>query len=323
MNEDIKKILKIGGFMGGTFILIGLFLLITLGMFSGHNISKNKTLTTGNFPGSYPPAAMGEATELMVADRGMKMVEQPMGGAMLNQVTSIDEGVLVEDAKIIKDGNLSLRIKNIEVATGKIADITKQMGGELFSTNFYEEVAGQKSGFLTIKVPVANFEKTLAEIKKVATQVSNESTNAQDVTEQYTDLQAQLKNKKAEEESFVKILGAAGKIDDVLAATREVARVRGEIERLEGRIRFMDNQTDMSMITVNLTEDTNIVLANDSWRPWQVVKESFKELITNIQKFADGVIRFIIIGIPALVPFAILVGFLYWIARKMFKKINS
>ena len=152
-------------------------------------------------------------------------------------------------------------------------------GGVVFATNFYERVKGQKSGYITIKVPVDKFEETIGDIKKVATQVTSESTNGFDVTEQYSDLKAQLKNKKAEEESFVKILGTAGKIDDVLATTREVARVRGVIERLEGEIRFMDSQTDMSTITINLTEDANIIPAKDGWRPWEVVMQSVKELI--------------------------------------------
>ena len=121
----------------------------------------------------------------------------------------------------------------------------------------------------------------------------------------------------------MKILGTAGKIDDVLATTREVNRVRGEIERLEGRIRFMDSQTDMSTIRVNLTEDVNVVPVSEGWRPWEVVKQSFKELMVNIQEFADGIIRFIIVGIPSLIPFVLLIGFLYWAAKKIFNKISA
>ena len=236
---------------------------------------------------------------------------------------SVEPEMAVTDKKVIKNGNISLTVGDTEWAAEEVSKIAREKGGEVFTTSLYEKIKGQKSGFITIKVPVDKFEETIKEIKKIATQVLKESTTGQDVTEQYVDLQAQLKNKKAEEESFVKILGTAGKIDDVLAATREVSRVRGEIERLEGRIRLMDSQTEMSTITIDLGEDVEVTPIGEGWRPWEVVKKSFKELIDNIQGFADGVIRFIIVGIPSLIPFILLAALLFWGGKKIYRKISA
>jgi hypothetical protein len=246
-----------------------------------------------------------------------------VGSETAEMMPAVEDASYVEtDKKVIKNGDLNLQIESTEKSAQEIGNIVRGKGGEVFATNFYERVKGQKSGFITVKVPVNKFEETINDIKKIATQVLSESTNGQDVTEQYTDLQAQLKNKRAEEESFVKILDTAGKIDDVLAVTREISRVRGEIERLEGKIRFMDSQTDMSTITINLTEDTTIVPVNEGWRPWQVVKQSVKELIASVQGFVDGIIRFVIVGIPSLIPFALLIIFLIWVGRKVHTKIG-
>jgi len=242
-------------------------------------------------------------------------------GMMLSQTTSA-EPILVEK-KVIKNGNLTLKVENTEKSVEEITGIVKNQNGEVFSTNFFERIKGQKSGNITVKVPVDKFEETLNQIKVVATQVVSESTTGRDVTERYTDLQAQLKNKRAEEESFVKILDRAGDIEDVLAVTKQISRVRGEIERLEGQIRFMDSQTDMSTITINLSEDIEIAPVQNDWRPWQVAKKSFSDLINNIQDFVDGIIRFVIVGIPSLIPFFLFLAVIYWIGKKFWMKIRK
>ncbi|EKE21184.1 MAG: coiled-coil protein [uncultured bacterium] len=327
-DEKTKKVLKIGGIVVSLILIYSLFTLFFGGGMQTKKVSP-ASLSKNNMNGGYGINSPMMSAESIDSDavsagvaQGNRMMKESVATDNFIQ-TEVDESAQITDKKVIKNGDLSLKIGSADWAANEISNIVKQKGGEVFSTNFYEAVRGQKSGFMTVKVPVAKFEETVSDIKKIAVQVISESTTGQDVTERYTDLQAQLKNKKAEEESFVKILGTAGKIDDVLAATREVARVRGEIERLEGKIRFMDSQTDMSTITINLTEDVTVAPVNEGWRPWQVVKQSVKELVSNIQDFADGIIRFIIVGIPSLIPFILLIVFLIWAGKKLFRKINS
>lgn len=331
-EEKIRRFVKIGLVFVGIFLVFGFF---SLFMGKSSNQLGYSTISSSNSRGgvmmdsSYEmpaPMATGMGSDaVQVGDSayGRMAKNEMIASEPATMMISEDQNTLVEtDKKVIKDGNLSLQIEDTEKSAQEISNIVKGKGGEVFATNFYERVKGQKSGFVTVKVPVNKFEETINEIKKIATQVLSESTTGQDVTEQYSDLQAQLKNKRAEEESFVKILDTAGKIDDILAVTREISRVRGEIERLEGKIRFMDSQTDMSTITINLTEDTTITPVNEGWRPWQVVKQSVKELIASIQGFIDGIIRFVIVGIPSLIPFAILIGFLVWVGRKVYRKMT-
>jgi hypothetical protein len=222
------------------------------------------------------------------------------------------------EKKIIKTGNLSLKVEKTDTAAEAIGNIAKVNGGDVYNSNFYESMQGTKVGYLSVRVPYDNFEKTFSEIKAVATQVVSESTNAADITEQYIDLEARLKNKQAEEESFIKLLDRSGKMEDVLAVTKELARVRGEIEQLEGQKRYYDSQVDMSTITVNLSEDVAITPVNKDWRPWQVVKAAVKELIANGQGFVDGTIRFIVIGLPVLFVYALILWILYLIGRKIY-----
>jgi len=167
-------------------------------------------------------------------------------------------------------------------------------------------------------VPYNNFDAAFSEIKKVATQVVSEASNAQDITAEYIDLEARLKNTQAEEVSFVALLNRSGKIEEILAVTREVARVRGEIEQLQGQMRYLNSQTDMSTITANLTEDVEIATASQDWRPWQVIKISVKRLITSGQNFIDGLIAFLIVVLPMLIIYGLIIWLIYYVGRKIY-----
>jgi len=233
------------------------------------------------------------------------------------------EAVAVQtDKKIIKNGSITAKVDRVDEAAEKISEIAKNNEGEIFSSNFNQTSKKVKSGNIVVKVPTGNFEKTFNEIKEVASLVVRELTSGADVTEQYTDLQSRLKNKRAEEESFVKILDRAGKIKDILDVTKELARARGEIEVLQGRIRLMDSRIDMATISVSLSEDPDITVV-DSWRPLQVVKGALNDLIKSVQQFIDFIIVLVIRTIPILLLYLIVIVVIYWAGRKIYNRFRK
>jgi len=229
-----------------------------------------------------------------------------------------NSNVAAVEKKIIKTGDLNLKVEKTDAAAENITNIAKANQGEVASSNFYQSSRGVKSGYIIVRLPFNKFEAVFKEIKKVARQVMSESTNAQDITEQYIDLEARLKNAQAEEASFVALLNRWGKVEEILSVTREVARVRGEIEQLQGQLRYLNSQTDMSSITVNLSEDVEITPVSQDWRPWQVVKTSVKRLIINGQNFIDGLMAFLIVVLPALIVYALVIWLLYYAGRKIY-----
>ncbi len=320
MDEKTKKWLKIAGIIIGLLLLYGIF-----NLFYGDVSREASYHLKGNESGLSQEAEY--STGYPVSDLSL---EASMPKATESRMENLTESKEIpagdeesQEKRVIKNGNFSLKVADTEAAADKISEIAKSKEGEVFSSNFYERVKGSKSGDITVKVPVEKFEETMNEIRKIATQVVSESTTGQDVTEQYADLQAQLKNKRSEEQAFVKILDQSGKIEDILKVTKEISRVRGEIERLEGRIKYLESQTDMSVISVYLSEDVEIKPIGEDWRPWQVVKSSVKTLIKNIQNAVDGVIYFLIVSLPAIILWVIIILIAWTIGRKIWKKFKK
>jgi len=301
----IKKILKIAGIVLVAFIILYFGLMIvssSLGI-GGNTVSDESGAgAVGTFQAVAPSMKSSFVSTGEIARDS---------NAAATAVTAVDK-------KIIKTGSLSLKVEQAETAAEAIANIAKVNKGKVASSNFYESTRGVKSGAITIRVPYNNFDAAFSEIKKVATQVVSEASNAQDITAEYIDLEARLKNTQAEESSFVALLNRSGKIEEILAVTSEVARVRGEIEQLQGQIRYLNSQTDMSTITANLTEDVEIATASQDWRPWQVIKISVKRLIASGQNFIDGLIAFLIVVLPALIIYGLIIWLIYYVGRKIY-----
>ncbi|MDO8668359.1 MAG: DUF4349 domain-containing protein [bacterium] len=313
-----QKLLKIAGAVLLVFFVLYFGLMIILSGSRNTRKTVSNQLAVGvmdSFQGSAPgfSGGAGEAYSTEIAMDSAKAIRQESAPGVSDTV----------DKKVIKTGNLSLKVEKAETAAENITNIAKLNKGEISNSYFSESSRGVKSGYLTVRVSYQNFEAVFNEIKKVATQVMSESSNAQDITAEFIDLEARLNNKRAEEVSFVALLNRSGKIEEVLAVTREIARTRGEIEQLEGQMRYLSSQTDMSTITVNLSEDVAIASASQDWRPWQNLKTSVKQLITNGQNFVDGLISFIIVVLPLLVIYALIIWLIYYIGKKVYRRYTN
>ncbi len=256
----------------------------------------------------------------------MKSSEAVSAPAVGMMTAAPEDNALVTEKKVIKTGDLSLQVESVEKTMEHLRWVASQFGGDIFSSSVYD-VSGNgvsKSGQATLKVPVAHFDEAMQSAKSIARVVASETTSGQDVTSDYIDLQARLKNKQAEEESIAAILDRdTNKIDDVLQVTMQLARVRGEIEQLQAQVKYLDNQTDMSTINVSFSEDAQVGKADTTWRPSQEVKNAVNALIVAGQRMISFLISFIIAVLPILIILLLIFGgILYVVVKKLYSWLN-
>src|SRR5574341_1031503 len=164
-----------------------------------------------------------------------------------------DSGKIVPlDRKIISTASIQLEVENVQIIFNAITNITLAQGGFISSSSVYD-VGGRNNGQVTVRVPQKNFYRTIEQIETLGT-IKSKEISGQDVTEEFVDTGARLDNFKRQEARLQEILKMANTVNDVLEVEHELERVRGEIERLTGRLNYLNQSVEMSTITVNAAE---------------------------------------------------------------------
>jgi len=222
--------------------------------------------------------------------------------------------------RIIKTGSLTLEVKSSRESAQKVSDIANSQGGFVESSNVVENNDGTVSAYATIRVPEAKFEATLASLRALALRVSSESVNGQDVTEQYTDIQARLVNAQAQEQQYLDILKKANSVTDILAVQQYLSQVRYEIESYQGQIKSLSNQTTYSTISVALNEQANLNLPAGKFDLARDFKQAGQAVILLAQAFLTFAVWFVIIGGALAIPAAIIIFVVYKLVRRLINR---
>ncbi|MFA5853850.1 MAG: DUF4349 domain-containing protein [Patescibacteria group bacterium] len=220
------------------------------------------------------------------------------------------------DQKIIKTGALELLVDDVSNTAAKIGGIAVDRGGYVQSSSITEGGNGTYYGNIVVRVPVEKFESTMADLRGLATLVRNESSNGQDVTEQYTDLEAQLRNAKAQEETYLEVLKQARSVEDILKVQERLGSIRAQIESLQGRIQYLTNTTSLSTISVSLSEEPVVRAPTKEFRPVTIIKTAFQTLVVVVQDLIAGLIWLVIVWGGILLP----IGLVVWLIVRAWKR---
>jgi hypothetical protein len=208
--------------------------------------------------------------------------------------------------RVIRTAELSLDAVEPIVAQGMIIHLAEARGGFVLSADTSrirdEDGAEQTVATVVFRVPAGAFDATLEALRGLGS-VSNEKATGQDVTDEYVDLEARLKAQRAVEAQYLAILKDARTIPDILAVQQKLGEVRTDIERAEGRRRFLDSQTSLSTFTVHLAKRIEAVDASGPGFGTSVRKAA-RDGIDVAIAIVNGVIR--LIGVLA--PVALLLG---------------
>lgn len=257
---------------------------------------------SGSMEPAMPPApAPGEA-----AGRGFQSVRVPSQSA--GPVTDS-----VPPQMLIRTGDASVEVDSLEIGVAAVQSLVAVVGGHVGNTGYSGGRGQMREASLQLRIPAERFEEVQAGLDDIGT-VEYFNVSVQDVGEEYVDMTARLENNRRVEQRLVQLLATrTGKLEDVLAVERELARVRETIETTEGRLRYLRNRVALSTLTVRLHEPAPLIGGSGGGG---MLVESFRSAWRNFVRFVAGFIASAGVWIPLVIIGAGVVSGVRWWRRR-------
>ena len=213
--------------------------------------------------------------------------------------------------KLIYQANLSIEVEDHKQAYAGVQELVAKYGGYI-SEDQFQTSSYNHHRLLVIRVPVEQYFALLTDLEGVAAKVKEKQAYASDVTEEWVDIEARLKNKRAAEERYLEILKKAKTIEEILQVEDKLRRVREEIEAKEGRLKYLRDRVAIS--TIRLTIDQPIEY---SYEP-EERPGFFARLLTSLDHGWSGLLSFIL-GLSTLWPLWIIIALIVYGIRRYIK----
>jgi hypothetical protein len=229
------------------------------------------------------------------------------------------------ERKIIYNVDIHLIVKDTDQAFSEIERLVTEMGGFVSASNVWREDTFRR-GTITVRVPAGQLEDALAQFRELALDVESENVDSQDVTEEYVDLEARLRNEQRTETELLELLASrseTGKTEDILEVHRELSNVRAQIEQIQGRMRYLENLSDMATVRITVTPDALLQPIDVAgWRPQGTARDAVRMLLRTMQFFGDAAIVFFLYIVPTVIVVAIPVVALILLIRAIWRGIR-
>jgi hypothetical protein len=235
--------------------------------------------------------------------------EQAGGGQGQSLATS-------ESNQIVKTGQLTLEVANLDNGTGQATTAIKGLGGTIDSSN-QSGTGDSEAVSITFRVPVAKWDEALSDLHKIASKVIFEQTNTTDITLQYVDLSARIDNLQKTEAAFQALLARATVFADIIAVENQLSDTQGQIESLSAQLNHLKNQADMSTLSVSfqLPGQTVTAVAASDWTLGNQIDQAAAALVRIGQGLATMVVWVLVVVLPIAIAGLFLLGFLALIRR--------
>ncbi len=213
--------------------------------------------------------------------------------------------------KLIREAWLTLMIQDVPKIAQQIRQIAEQLDGYVANASQSREPEGEWSAELVLRVPSERYHEALSKLQQLG-RVEDLREQVQDVTEEFVDLEARLRNLKRSEQHLLELLKRTGKVSDLLQVERELSERRSEIERIEGRLRYLTHQTTFSTIHVTLKEFRARPMPETAFSIPKVFSDAFRTAVLILRGILVVLIWVLVFGI-FWVPFSL---FAWWWTKR-------
>lgn len=280
--------------------------------------------SSANAAGASPAAAAAATTTSGSAAAGRAASGNVPAGSTSDAATGLNIPVSVAptlDQKVIRNGTMTLTVKDVPATVNTIWTTASNLGGFVVSSNT-RGAGNDVRGDIALRVPSENFKAAMDSIRGNAVKVEKEESNAQDVTEEYVDLSARQKNLELSVAQLQSLLGQTKTVDETLRVQAQLNSVQGDLERVKGRLNFLDNRASFSTITVSLLPVPPVpvkptVEEAPGWSFAHSVSQAWHRSVSGLQGLADVLIAVVIGGWWLVLP---LIALGIWLARSRAKR---
>ncbi|HVL50863.1 MAG TPA: DUF4349 domain-containing protein [Actinomycetota bacterium] len=208
-------------------------------------------------------------------------------------------------ARVIKNISLELRIERDEFQRkfARAGSLAEQFGGFVTNSQVSETEDRFASGSLTIRVPSNRFEEAVTRLKELG-RVTAEDRSGQDVSREFVDLEARLTHAKTEEAFFLRLMGEAEGISDMIQIQSQLSGVQMRIEQIQGQLNFLNDQTSFSTISVRIYEPGAAAgPPRGLAAAWQGAVEGFQSVVGGLVVALGWLAPFALIALVGLLVF--------------------
>ena len=196
-------------------------------------------------------AAQGETTE---SEAFAATPESPTNAEEAGKTRGESPAPALANRKLIRNAIVELEILSFDNAVQKITAVANEEHGYIATTDSEKQANGKLRGQVVVKVLPENLDLFLQKIRTLG-ELKKQTLGTEDVTKAYFDTDARLKNAHVMEQRLIDMLKTkTGKVSDLLQVEKELGRVREEIEKMQGELKYWDSQVQFATVTISLAE---------------------------------------------------------------------
>jgi hypothetical protein len=220
---------------------------------------------------------------------------------------------------IVRTAEVRVIVSDTAAVVRSLSAAAEAVGGYVGDSKAWRE-GEQLRGTLTLRIPAERLGDILAAAHKLAVRVDSESINSEDVSQEYVDLTAQLKNQEAAENELRALMTdvreKTRRASDVIEMYQQLASVRGDVEKTKGRILYLEQTSAMSTVKIDLIPDAIArPVVTPGWQPLAVVKDAGRALVSTAQVVVTAAIWCIVYLLPIALMFVVPIPLIVWIVR--------
>jgi hypothetical protein len=240
----------------------------------------------------WEPLSLWRQASILPSVPRYEYLRAPRATALLTSVGGGDSDKDSGGRKLARSVALALIVRSPAQTAESVTQLAQSAGGFLVSS----QVSGGVDALiasLSIRVPTAKFEEVRAQIRKLGLRVDGESLDAQDVTKQYVDQEARLRNLRAQEQQYLGILRKAATVKDTLEVSDKLNEVRGTIEEKQAEFEALSKQVETVAMNITLRSEADAQVFGMNWRPLYQLKVAAREGLLGLGNYAASMIALV------------------------------